>query len=219
MCYSATASFVAGGALTVIGVITLRRAMSRAELPFAAIPLLFGIQQLIEGVIWLSFRYEVTELNHLATYLYTCFSHVLWPVYVPVAIGLLEQDPLRRKIIRYIGGIGAATALLLAVLIATQPLTTVVGKHIVYTVEHHYEWPMMLLYIIATCMAPCCSSYPLIRLLGALTLLMFVATYWFYTAALFSVWCFFAAILSTIIYLYFRNERSLVAPPVHDMGA
>ena len=51
MCFSATASFIAGTTLSVVGVATLRKTEARTELPFAMIPLLFGIQQLIEGVI------------------------------------------------------------------------------------------------------------------------------------------------------------------------
>ena len=55
MCFSASASFVAGVSLTAIGVATVRKAEGPAERPFAMIPLLFGIQQLTEGVIWLTF--------------------------------------------------------------------------------------------------------------------------------------------------------------------
>jgi len=55
MCFSASASFIAGASLFAVGVATLKRARARAELPFAMIPLLFGIQQLTEGVIWLTF--------------------------------------------------------------------------------------------------------------------------------------------------------------------
>ena len=54
MCFSATASFISGTALCVIGVATLKQTKAPAEIPFALIPLLFGIQQLTEGVIWLS---------------------------------------------------------------------------------------------------------------------------------------------------------------------
>jgi hypothetical protein len=41
-------------ALVAVGAITLARARSRAELPYAAIPVLFGIQQCIEGGLWLT---------------------------------------------------------------------------------------------------------------------------------------------------------------------
>ena len=58
MCFSATASFVAGTGLAVLGVATLRAARRRPEIPFAAIPLIFGLQQMVEGALWLSFRFD-----------------------------------------------------------------------------------------------------------------------------------------------------------------
>jgi hypothetical protein len=51
MCFSATASFVAGSALSAVGAVTITKAKRKAEIPFATIPLLFGIQQLTEGLI------------------------------------------------------------------------------------------------------------------------------------------------------------------------
>lgn len=53
MCFSAGASFGASAILVVIGVASLRKVQTRAHLPFAAIPLLFGIKQAFEGVLWL----------------------------------------------------------------------------------------------------------------------------------------------------------------------
>ena len=68
MCFSATASFIAGTTLSVVGVAALKRTEAKTELPFAAIPLLFGIQQLIEGVIWLTFSYDTPFLKQTLTY-------------------------------------------------------------------------------------------------------------------------------------------------------
>ena len=51
MCFSATASFSVGALLIGIGALTLKTAKHRREWPLAAIPLLFAIQQLSEGVI------------------------------------------------------------------------------------------------------------------------------------------------------------------------
>ena len=67
MCFSATASFVASGALSALGVATLRATQRKAEIPFATIPLLFGIQQFVEGVLWLSFRFDAPQLNEAMT--------------------------------------------------------------------------------------------------------------------------------------------------------
>ena len=93
MCFSATASFAAGALLLGIGTLTLSSALAthrRRDLPFAAIPLLFAVQQMMEGVIWLTFRAEATLLNSVMTHMYSFFSHVLWPVWVPVAVLLRE---------------------------------------------------------------------------------------------------------------------------------
>jgi len=206
MCFSATASLIVGGGLVVTGVLTLRLAEKRSELPFAAIPLLFGIQQITEGIIWLSLQYDAAQLKMVATYLYSVFSHVLWPVYVPVAVALMEPNAWRRKALWIFSIIGVAAAFHLLVLIATQSLTVVAGEHIIYVSARHYEWPMMHIYITATCLAPLFSSYPLVRAFGAAALLLFFVSYVFYTAAAFSVWCFFAAILSVIIYIFFKTK-------------
>jgi hypothetical protein len=48
MYFSTTASFVARGALSAIGVASLARARRRYEI-ITAIPLFFGIQRILEG--------------------------------------------------------------------------------------------------------------------------------------------------------------------------
>ena len=99
MCFSPTASFSAGAILLGFGALTLKSARRPRELPFAGIPLLFAIQQLSEGVIWLTFRYEAPQLNAVMTHLYSFFSHVLWPIYVPVAVLLIEPPGRRRQVL------------------------------------------------------------------------------------------------------------------------
>jgi hypothetical protein len=42
MCFSATASFTAGTALSAVGAVTVRRSRGWSELPIALVPLLFG---------------------------------------------------------------------------------------------------------------------------------------------------------------------------------
>ena len=53
-------------------------------------PLLFGLQQLIEGSLWLTFDGETSHLNQILTHIYALFSHVLWPIFVPLAVLILE---------------------------------------------------------------------------------------------------------------------------------
>ena len=73
----------------------------------------------------------------------------------------------------------------------------------------------MLLYLAATCVSCFFSSNATIRLFGVLALLLFAVAYGFFAVALFSVWCFFAALLSAIIFVHFKFGRRI---PVRWLG-
>ena len=209
MCFSATASFIAGTTLSAIGVATLKTAKTKSEVPFAMIPLLFGAQQLIEGIIWLTFHYEAPQLKQTMTYLYSGFSHTLWPIYVPFSIGILESVPWRKKVIFGFLVSGIAVGIYLLYYIVASPVTAeVIGKHIVYISPHFYKIPMMVVYLAATCVSCFFSSHGFVRLFGGLALLAFIAAYVIHAMALFSIWCFFAAVLSLLIYFHLRNRES-----------
>ena len=204
MCFSATASFIAGTALSISGIATLRATTRKAEIPFAMIPLLFGLQQLVEGTLWLSFSHQAPQLNEAMTYLFSIFSHVLWPIFIPLSVGLIEIVPYRRKIIWLFLVAGLVVGFYLLYMIVEYPVTAVMETNIVYVSPHFYKIPVMLLYLAATCVSCFFSSIATIRLFGALALLLFVLASWAFSVALFSVWCFFAAVLSFIIYVHFR---------------
>ena len=209
MCFSASASFVAGAALCVAGVATIRMTARRAEIAFAMIPLLFGIQQLVEGMIWLSFENESPLRNAPLTFIYSLFSHVLWPIFIPFAVGLLESVPWRKRAVAACQIAGTVVGLYLLYNIVQFPVTSrVLGKHIAYDSPHFYLIEVMLLYLTATCASSLFSSHRVIQVFGALSLATFLAAYAIHVATFFSVWCFFAAILSFIVYFYFRQARS-----------
>ena len=67
MWFSATASFVAGTGAYALRVATLRETRCHAETLFAAIPLMFGLQQMVESALWLSFRFDTPQLNRAMT--------------------------------------------------------------------------------------------------------------------------------------------------------
>lgn len=212
MCFSAPASFIAGAALSAAGVVTLRMASRRIETPFASIPLLFGIQQIIEGLIWLSFREGSALPNRTLTLVYSLFSHVLWPILVPYAVGRLESIPWRKTALFACQAAGLAVGLYLLYFIIVFPVTSrVLGQHIVYESPHFYIVAVMVLYLVATCLSSLLSSARIIRVFGALSLATFLAAYAIHVATLVSVWCFFAAILSFIVHFYFRDPRSMAS--------
>ena len=169
------------------------------------IPLLFGIQQLSEGVIWLTFASDAPLLKQMMTYMYSGFSHVLWPIYVPFAIGVLEAVRWRRKALAGFEVAGLAAGLYLLYFIVTQPVVAqVVGRHIEYILPHFYVASVMVLYLAATCVSAFFSSHRFVNLFGVLALVSFIAAYAIYAHAVVSVWCYFAALLSILMYVHMR---------------
>ena len=207
MCFSAAASFAAAGVLGVSGGLTLAQVKKKSELPFASIPLLFGIQQAIEGAVWVSFGAPV--VNTVATYAYSMFSHVLWPIFVPFSVLMIETDPTRKKILRLFSFIGLFVGLYLLYFIIADPVTAHITKNsIAYHSPHLYVYPIMALYLIATCGSCLVSSHKIIKIFGVVLFISFAIAAWFFTETFFSVWCFFAAILSIIVYWYFRSNSA-----------
>lgn len=204
MCFSATASFIAGGALTATGIVTMRQAKTKAQIPFAMIPLLFGIQQITEGFVWLSFRFNALWLNATMTYIYSLFSHVLWPIFVPLAVGLLETVPWRKKVISIFQLMGITVGLYLLYFLVRFPITSqIVNKSIVYDSPHFYLIPVLIFYFAATCISSLFSSHRIINVFGITALLSAAVVYRFYALSFVSRWCFSAAVLSILILLYF----------------
>jgi hypothetical protein len=70
----------------------------------------------------------------------------------------------------------------------------------------------MTLYLLATTVSPILSTHRLMKVFGVLALLAFAAAYYFDATWFISVWCFFAAILSVVVYLH------LVLPRIQRSG-
>lgn len=211
MCFSATASFTAAAFLLGLGSLTLKSARGPRERPFAAIPLLFAIQQLSEGVIWLTFRYEAPLLNTVMTHVFSFFSHVLWPIYVPVAVLLIEPPGPRRQALLAFVVAGLAVGLyLLYILVAFPVVSRPTGQHVEYVSPHFFAALAMTLYLLSTTVSLLLSTHQTVKLFGALSLLSFAAAYGFYATWFISVWCFFAALLSGVVYRHLVSRSALL---------
>ena len=208
MCFSASASFTAGIPLLIVGLITVGRVRNRTELLYALIPMLFAIQQLIEGALWLTFPAKAPLLNMVLTYAYSIFSHVIWPMYIPVAVLLLEPTAWRRKVLFAIALAGTFIGLYLLYYLVRFPIVAEVkGDHIVYISLHFHALHAMGLYLLGTCISSLFSSHRMVKLFGAAAFLSFMLAYDIYATWFISIWCFFAAILSWIVLLYFPSPQ------------
>ena len=204
MCFSAGASFGASAVLSVAGVLTLRKTETRSQYLFAGFPLLFALQQFTEGFVWLSLSYpNFAFLQNLSVYLFLIFAQIIWPVWVPLSVLLLEQKPKRKAalyILTFAGGI--VSAFFTYYQMNYHPIAQIISCHI------HYElilplsnyWFSDIFYIIPTVLPFFISSRRRIWVFGIAIIISYAVTQKFYSDYALSVWCFFAAILSVIIY-------------------
>lgn len=92
------------------------------------------------------------------------------------------------------------------------PVTSsIVHNSIAYQISVPYPLLSFSLYFIATCAGGILSSSRKIHIFGTAMLLSFFVAHAFYPETLFSVWCFFAALLSLIIHIHMKDLRALIA--------
>jgi hypothetical protein len=224
MCFSAGASFGAGVVLTVIGVASIKKAKSPSQIPFASIPLIFGVQQITEGFLWLALvNPEYSSLQQVAMYNFLFFAQVMWPVWVPFAILILEPKENRRLVSKVLVGIGAAVSLYLGYCMINYPVeASIMGNHISY----HEKFPSSLrfyvgiLYSISTIAPTFFSRVRRMWMLGSTVIVSYIITAIFYTDYIISVWCFFASIISIAIYVIIQSlekqeEETSVVTKIH----
>ena len=170
---------------------------------FAAIPLLFSLQQFSEGFVWLSYTHDSYSLyGRIATYSFLFFAQVVWPVVIPLSIMGLETDPKRKKTLLVMTGMGALLAVYLTYCLIMYPVSANVDcYHIHYSLDFPlvFSWVSAVFYFIPIVLPAFISSFRRVPLLGLLTLISYFITEAFYVNYFISVWCFFAAMISGLI--------------------
>ncbi|MBC7426525.1 MAG: hypothetical protein H7321_08310 [Bacteroidia bacterium] len=210
MCFSATASFTSGAVLVTAGLITLSQIKSRKQVLFAVIPLIFGLQQISEGFLWLSIDHqEYYRWNRTATHIFAVFGQIVWPVWVPLSLIQMEGQDKKLKILKFMLLVGILLAIYLAYNIISQDVTAnAIGGHIDYMFDFPLKYTMIIasiIYVLPTVMSHFLSSHKQVRTLGYLVVVSLSVTVFFYSQYIFSVWCFFAAIISVSIFFIIRS--------------
>lgn len=204
MCFSANASFVVGAALAVTGIITIRKVKSRNHMLFAAIPLIFSAQQFTEGFVWLSLsnpEYKSWSIIPITIFLF--FAHVVWPVWVPLSVLVMEKNKRNRNILMGMMGIGIIVASYLGICLFSRPVHAMISEHHIFYdlgFPPAIKWVAAALYFIPTVLPPFMSSYKKMVLLGIAVLASYIVSQIFFEGYVISVWCFFAALISGTVY-------------------
>jgi len=215
MCFSATASFIAAGVIGTIGVATLRHVREPRALLFASVPTLFAIHQFCEGFVWLGLEGRIGKiaLDHVA-FLFMMYAYGFLPLLMPAAVALMEPPGWRRGVILGLTGIGA--------LVCAWNVVGLVSFPSQIYVEHRsiaYHNPLIgnffftCLYVLATCGALLLSTHRVVRWYGVLNVIGLTIAQIIKEYAFASVWCFYAAILSVIIYWHFNRGNIDIETP------
>ena len=209
MCFSAPVSFAASAFVAGAGALALRETRTVTERPFAGVPLLFAIQQFVEGVLWLLLPQIGTGgASHLLVQVYAFFIGVIWPMVIPLGILLIEPDRWRKRLMTAVFAIGVIVAIGTFIIILRYGVEVAVVNHcLVYSNPFGGGLLVRSAYVIATCAAYFLSSHRSVRWIGVVMLGGFGVAYSFYHLNWPSVWCFFAALVSALIYYHFRRAR------------
>ncbi|MFA5832892.1 MAG: DUF6629 family protein [Bacteroidota bacterium] len=213
MCFSLEASIAGGIVVSSIGVAAVKKIHVPAQTTFASIPLVFGIQQFSEGLVWYSLSNPANaNLEQYGTYIFLFVARILWPVLMPLSVLLMEEDPKRKQILRVMFGLGAAVAIYYSYCLLFMNVYPQIDRH---HIQYISDFPQSLadvvffIYVVAAIPPLFVSSIKRSRLLGILMLLACIVTGVFYIEYLTSVWCFFAAVVSVVI-LWIVNDKSVM---------
>jgi hypothetical protein len=211
MCFSSSASFGAGVFLTSIGVIVIKKVGYNKQILFAVIPILFGIQQITEGYLWISLTSPRNYwLQQFTTYIFLIIAQIIWPIIIPLSIYLKDKNKQFHKIKLLLILTGIIVSGYLTYCLATFKVEAqIAGMHILYNENFPPQLYYLsgLLYIIATATMPLLSDNKLMRYLGITIIVSYFFTKIFYSGYEISVWCFFASIISVLILIIILKEN------------
>jgi hypothetical protein len=213
MCFSPEASFAGGIIISAIGVATVTKVHKSSQVIFASIPLFFGIQQIAEGFIWLTLREpDLINIQNISTYIFLIMADVIWPSLIPVSILLMEKNNGRKRILRILAGIGITLSLYYAFcLLSFSVNPQIAGYHILYNTgfPQSLSLPAFIVYLVVTITPLFVSSIKKTWLLAILMMLSCLVTAIFFRQYLTSVWCFFAALISGVIFWILRDSKMI----------
>lgn len=217
MCFSAEASFIAAAILAPAGMAVLWRAYKTdwRLVPVAALPLLFGAQQALEGGIW-----SVDDDAHLAAQLslaYMFFSWLAWPVWTSFSLYFLEPVPRKPLFVIFaiFGGIFGGAQYFPYFVHADWLAVKYLGYAISYGEVELFDYILgrsvtYTLYVALIIGPLLLSSYKHIRIFGLLVFAVLIITYVFFAYAYISVFCFGGALMSLyLVWMIFSGSLRL----------
>src|SRR6202022_3741701 len=169
MCFSPQADLIAGIAVTAIGVDASRNIRGRSDhLLLATLPLILGVHQLVEDFVWWGLQGHVPhEAGRVALWAYLAIAFVVLPLFVPLAVLMLEPTARLRQRMAPFVALGGVVSTVLLVAMLRHPVGAARHPwHLSYSIELHHAVIIVGLYVLAICGALLVSGYRHIALFG-----------------------------------------------------
>ena len=210
MCFSATASFTAAAILIPSGIYCLKEAnqLDKPYWAFAMFPFMFGLQQLLEGGVWLALLKGDVLSAHTLALGFLLFSHVFWLGWVPYSSYLTESSESHKKLFKLVAITGGLFGLgmFVPLLFNAEWLTvSIINDSIYYKLtlisDAYVAQPILTAFYAIIILVPLLlSSDRYHNILGIMIFFSGILTWIFYNWVFVSVWCYFAAVISLYIF-------------------
>ena len=225
MCFSPQADVAGGLVICAIGVDAVRHVRQRRELlALAWIPLLLGAHQFIEALVWLWLQGHVPRgIGQAALWAYLLIAFVVLPVFIPLAVIVLEPTRPRKWMMAPFASTGiVVAAILLAAMIRGPVGVRLAPYHLSYDIKISDGFLIVALYVVAVCGPLLMSGYRNVVIFGLVNLVAVIVIARLTISGFASVWCGWAAVSSAAIALHCRfaePDAGLTNPISGRMGS
>ena len=211
MCFSAGASFAGSVVISTIGIATIIKVHKPSQIVFACIPLFFGFQQFVEGCLWFIMQHpEYAQYEKLFTIIFLIMAQVFWPMMIPMAVLHMEKNKKKKGVLWILLCSGISISIFYIYCLLTYNVTPQISGYHIHYIENSPKtltFIAFILYLITSITPLFISSIKKTHLLGILMSVSCLITIIFFTQYLTSVWCFFAALISIVIFWILRDSK------------
>jgi len=207
MCFSAPVSFVSSAGLAGASGSMLRsyKQIVKRKKFLVFIPLLFAVQQLIEGFQWIVPRDSVW--SGILGYGFLVFAFVIWPFLTPLVVLILETDLKRKAAMWWFFAGGVAVSTYLLVMMSINSLAVKLDSlHVVYDIDFPFSREAALAYVFVVCGSLLYSTDKQVRYFGYAAWVLSAIAWVLFQTAFISTWCLFSALLTSLIYVYVQKK-------------
>jgi hypothetical protein len=193
-----------------IGIVGLAQVRRPRHIPLACLPLLLGVHQLVESVVWRGADGMTSPgTAHLAVLIWAAIAFPLLPAFVPSAVlcAVWPDRAARGRVLPFCA-LGLASSAVLAYSLATGPVAAVpIGHVLTYSVHIPADLAVIAGYLLAAMGAPIVSGNRDLRRFGVVAALGAAVCVLTWQLAFASTWCAFAAVVSLMLIPWLRRDR------------